>query len=194
VVRLTDDDKPLQEKGCLQVGLRGDTIKAHFFSLKRDQARLADEQKRGCRAVVSQGTEPPTKIGNILLRFLNFVPSDIKNPAGTMLRIEGTVGVKILGTSGFTSQVIYQIRPHNSDGSWQKIAMRPAFRGLPESLRSAFERKNPEGIKVGPKGDVIFDVTDISNPSLAYAAYEIFDQDNQVVGAIDFPVYVSGAR
>jgi hypothetical protein len=48
--------------------------------------------------------------------------------------------------------------------------------------------------KAGDNGAVAFEVKGIINPRLEYATYNIFDRDHNLVGSVDFPVFVSGNR
>jgi hypothetical protein len=168
---------------------------AHFSGLVTDKRRIVDEQQRGCREVAALPQDAPRgAIKRILLKIRNYFPSDAKNAAKTMLQLEGTAGIDSTRPNQYTSVVTYRIKQNSDEGSVEDISMRPAFRGATEALLPAFNERNPRGIKVAGAGSITFDVVNVTNPTLDYASYEIFDQNNQLVGAVAFPVFVSSPR
>ena len=46
-------------------------------------------------------------LGNLLLRFKNFFPSDVTRPQETMLQMEGTAGIEVRGADSYQSIVRY---------------------------------------------------------------------------------------
>jgi hypothetical protein len=194
VPRLTNEEAPLPLDGCLQYGNRGDTTLGKFFGVLDDQSKVDREQQRGCRKIVSDSNSSTTgTIQRIILKIKNFFPSDVNNPSKTMLKLEGIVGVDSKGPEQYISFFTYEIvKSGNSDGSVEKVSMRPVFIGETEALLTAFEKKNDPQIKVTSSGVVVFEVVGVKNPKLEYASYQIIDQNKQVVGSISFPVFVSG--
>ncbi len=196
IVRFTDESSPASQDGCLAYGNRGDTYFAKFHVLKEEMPRVQDEQNRGCRAVIANPKQQSSilkSIENFALRFVNYVPSDVKNPQKTMLKIEGDVGVKG-GPYDYTSYMTYKVsRVEGSDGSIRDITLRPQFRSGAEQILPAFEKAVGPSLKVDSEGGIFVPVTGIKNPQLAYASYVIFDRNNAAVGAIGFPIYIPGA-
>ncbi|MCK1352053.1 hypothetical protein IVB56_13360 [Bradyrhizobium sp. CW7] len=193
--RLTNDATTVQLEGCLEYGSRGDMTGAHFSGVISDKLRVEDEKRRGCRAVAALPQDAPSGlIKRILMKIRNRFPSDAKNPTKTMLSLEGTVGIDNTRADQYTSIVSYEIKQDGNEGVVEKIRIRPAFRGATEALLPAFNERNPKGIEVASKGRITFDVVNVTNPRLDYASYEIFDQNNQLVGAVAFPVFISSAK
>src|SRR5579871_1090580 len=191
--RDTDITTFKQVPGCLLVGPRGDTTTAQFIGVEGDDARIADEQKRGCRAVVANPHPLPGIIERIFATVRNYVPSDANRANETMLQIEATVGIVPQGTTGFRSVVSYLIsRYAGSEGDPSQLSMRPVFPGATERLLPAFLQDHKPPSQLGEKGEIAFSVGDVANPRLDYAAYEIFDREGRPVGSISFPVFVSG--
>ena len=195
VPRLTNATNPLQLSGCLEYGNQGNTTQGKFFGLSDDQPKIDDEHRRGCRAViVDPRPSKITSIKDIILKFINYIPSDTKNAAKTMLKLEGTVGVRRIEENTYTSFVSYQItKTAGSAGSPEAIRFRPIFRGLTESLLPAFFKKNGADVKASSKGAISFDVFGVTNPQLLYASYAIIGENSEVVGSVRLPVFVSGS-
>jgi hypothetical protein len=191
--RLTNETKQEQSKGCLQFGNRGDTTHAHFFSLSDDKSRLGDEQKRGCReAAAAAQSQAGTAIENILLKIKNFFPSDSKRPQETMLRLDGRAGIEKKGDGRYSSILTYEITPVGKEGSVKGIFIFPRFVGRSESLLASFNKDNPGGIRASDKGVVEFAVSNVNEPQLTYASYEIYDQNKVPVASIAIPILLSG--
>lgn len=191
VPRMRIDDKVSQLKGCILYGERGDTTSGTFFGIDGDERRVEDEAKRGCRAAVESGPPSPSGIGDILLKIKNFFPSDARNPKNTMLQLDGSVGIKRTGIDSYSSFFEYEVKPYaNSRGSVENVSVRPVFRGAAEGLLSSFNKYNGESRRLEAKGRISFEVFGVNSPLLAYASYDLYEQDNQLVGGIDFPVFV----
>jgi hypothetical protein len=196
VPKLTNDPQGLQLDGCLEYGNRGDTTDGKFIGLKEDQTKAEDEKKRGCRAAISNPKKESLleKIENIVLKFTNFVPGDAKDPAKTMLKIEGVVGVKG-GDDSYTSYMSYVISPFNgSDGKVGDLKLRPNFSGATERFLPAFTKTNGPQLNLTEKGFVSFNVVQVKNPVLTYGSYQILDRANVVVGSIAQPLFVPGPQ
>jgi hypothetical protein len=193
VARLIKDDRVAPMKGCLQYGNQGSFAYGQFLGNDTDQPRVIDEDKRGCRTAAAQPPGPSESVlGNLLLRFKNFFPSDMSRPQETMLQMEGTVGVEVRGTDSYQSIVRYTMsRYPGSEGNVSEIAFRPAFRGAAVALIPAFNRKNDGGaVRGAGDGQITFDVQEVRNPQLVYASYNVLDREGRVVASIDFPVFV----
>jgi hypothetical protein len=194
--RLRKDDQVQQLDGCLQYGNRGDMTTALFLSINGDQAKVDDERAHGCRqAVAAIGDLKTGTIEQIKTFIKNFFPSDQKYPAKTMLRFEGTVGIRPKGPDAYESFVEYSVAKvsPDSDASVEGMFIEPEFRGPVESLLRDFRFYNKESnLMIREKGTFSFQVGGIQNPNLAYGTYAIHDRQGQRVGAIDVPLFVSG--
>jgi hypothetical protein len=191
VLRMTNNDNVQQLKGCLLYGNRGDTTYGTFFGIDGDTDRVDDETKRGCRAAVESNVPRPGLIDSIFQKFRNFFPSDIRNPQKTMLQIDGEMGIQWKTSNHYISFVSYEVGPYQgSEGSVEGITARPVFRGPTASLLPAFSKANEQTIRIGRKGTIAFEA-DVGDPRLAYASYDLYVGDNNLVAGIAFPVFVS---
>ncbi len=192
VARLIKDDQVAPMKGCLQYGNQGDAVYGQFLGIETDKTRVIDEGKRGCRAAAAHPPAPTESVlGNLLLRFKNFFPSDVTRPQETMLQMEGTVGIEVRGADSYQSIVRYTMtRYPGSEGNVSEIAFRPSFQGPAEVLIAAFNRRNDGAVRGVGDGQIAFDVSDIRNPQLVYASYNVLDRSGRLVASIDFPVFV----
>jgi hypothetical protein len=180
-------------KGCLLYGNRGDTTYGTFIGVEGDDKLIQDEKQRGCRAVVANPQPSPKGISNIIIKFLNYFPSDASKPKETMLQLDGSVEIVPKNSTSYESIVSYSItRYEGSYGSPTELAFRPIFNGSAEQLLGAFFSQNKEPGTLSEKGQIKFDVGDIKNPMLQYVAYQVLDRDRRTVGSIAFPLFVSG--
>lgn len=192
--RLRKDNQAPQLKGCLLYGNRPDITAGLFFGVDGDDRRVNYERQHGCAgAVASDEPGNPGVIEKIFLNIRNFFPSDASKAQSTMLQLDGDVGVEPLGANNYRSVFYYKVsRYQGSEGSAADVSVQPAFRGRAEALLSAFNKSNSSGIKFGTDGVIAFEVTDVRDPQLYYASYEIYDREKRLVAGIDFPVFVSG--
>jgi hypothetical protein len=185
------DNTAPQLRGCIFYGDRGDSTSATFLGIPGDEEKATDEHRRGCSAALENPNPSSGPFQDLFLKFRNFFPSDAKYPKATMLKLDGTVGVKVTGTDSYNSFFEYEIgRYADSEGSPEKLTLRPAFRGPTEQLLPEFNVANPKPIVLGAKGRVSFDVMNVGVPQLAYASYAIYGLDDQRVAGIFFPVFV----
>ena len=110
-----------------------------------------------------------------------------------LLQLDGSVGLKLISSTSYQSYFGYRLFPYDerSDGEPSKLTLRPAFRGTSETLLGSFLKTHPEPIRMSEKGVISFEVSGIEKPRLTYGSYEIFDQNGQSVGTVDFPVFSS---
>jgi hypothetical protein len=193
--RLSIDDprsRPLES--CIEYGNRPAYAKSPFWGLADDPKTVHDENGIGCRAVSVRTDQPQRlKLEDILFKIKYWLPSNAKNPKSTMLLLDGTVGVKILDSSRYVSSFEYNLtRPEGStEGEPSQITVQPLFQGPTEVLFVSFARKYPTPLTLSEKGSITFEVAGIEKPELLYASYGMFDQQKNLLGAIDFPVFVS---
>jgi len=191
IPRMRIGNQAPQLPGCLLYGDRGDTTSAIFLGIEGDDRKVEDERTRGCVAVVENPNPPTGFIQDVLFRIRNFFPSNPKNPKSTMLELDGTVGIKWSGADRYNSFFEYEVKRYlNSEGSPQSVMLRPAFRGVTETLLPAFTKENPKPINLGTSGRISFNVFDVVAPQLAYASYDLYGQENEQVAGISFPVFV----
>jgi hypothetical protein len=196
--RLIENEKVEQFGGCLRYGNRGDTTSANFLGIASDRSAVDEEKKNGCRATTpSSGAQAKeATIEDIVLKIRNFFPSNSKEPQATMLQLDGEVGIKTTGPNQYQSFFRYVLSRYKdtSGGAIERMSVRPAFRGALETLLQSYVKDNPPRLKMREKGYIAFAVSGIEAPVLRYASYEIYDQNEQLVGAIDFPVFVSSRK
>jgi hypothetical protein len=188
--------------GCLEYGIRGDMTKAPFLGDKAAKDGVAAETSKGCLQAAADAYDEAQygPVKSFTQTIKNYFPSGLKDAARTMLRLDAEVGIRAnVPSSGpatsYVSFMNYKIqRLEGSEGNPRDITMRPAFKGATEALSDSFGRKNPEPIKAGEDGSIAFEVTEIVNPKLAYATYNIYDRERNLVASVDFPVFVSGSR
>lgn len=188
------DDSPTL--GCLEYGNRGDAVRATFFANLNERGRADHEKAIGCRQAIAENPSSSTNgpIEDIIDSIMNYFPS-AKNHAGeTMLRFMGKVGVKGAGGS-YVSFLEYTLEPYRgSKGQPDAITITPVFAGPTESLWRAFLQKNERQVKASKNNRIVFEVSGIRDPQLRYATYNFYDQDHQLVGSIDFPVFISSPK
>jgi hypothetical protein len=194
VSRLTNDSSPSPQDGCLEYGNRGDSYFARFYATKDDLQNVQDEQKRGCRTVIANPRTQRSiikKIEDFFMHFINYAPSDGKDPQHTMFKIEGVIGITGGKENSYTSFMEYSVTRVDSGGSIADLTLHPQFRGDAEVLLPTFQKQMGTGsLKVESKGKVSFRVEDIKNPKLTYASYAIHDRNNTAVAALSVPVFV----
>jgi hypothetical protein len=112
-----------------------------------------------------------------------------------MLKIEGAVGLKISGPQQYFSFLSYKIdRYRGGDGSPSDIILRPNFARpatISEAYAQVFEKQNGTDIKLKNTGTVGTQFDAGPKPQLVYASYEFFDRNNQIVGSVAVPLFVS---
>ena len=194
--RLVEAVPVVTYEGCLQYGNRGDTTKAFFFGTASDKKGIDGEIALGCRASAMRSDDGQQHaLEELFFRIRNYFPSDSKNPKLTFLQLDGVVSVKPLSPTSYLHHFGYELTPYEErgDGEPSKMTLRPAFRGTAEVLLSSFLKAHPKEMKMGETGDISFVVSDIKSPRLTYGSYEIFDQNDQAVGAINFPAFSSSS-
>jgi hypothetical protein len=184
------DKNTSQLQGCLLYGDRGETTQATFLGIEGDDRRVKDEARQGCRAAV-ENASVPSILEDIKFKIRNFFPSNSKNPNGTMLQLDGTVGINKIASDAYRSFFEYEVKPYSdSKGSPENVTVRPAFEGETEVLLQAFNQYNSKTIILGPKGEISFKVENVGSPELAYGSYSLLGQDGEIVAGIDFPVFL----
>jgi hypothetical protein len=159
-----------------------------------DLKSVQEETNSGCRVISTRADQPRRmKLEDIFFKIRYWIPSNAKNPKSTMLLLDGSVGVKVVNSSGYVSSFEYNLTrlQGSSEGEPSQIIVKPLFQGSTEVLSASFSRNHPEPLKLSDKGLITFEVVGIENPELQYASYGMFDQQNTFLGAIDFPVFVS---
>ena len=191
VPRLTVDNNAPQLPGCILYGDRGDTTSATFLAIDGDRRKVDDERQRGCRAAVENPNPSSSLIQDVLFRIKNFFPSNPANPNATMLQLDGVVGIKAISSSSYNSYFEYEVKPYsNSEGSPDSVTVQPSFAGVTEALLPAFFKQNEKPISLGSKGRISFNVYDVGSPQLAYASYDLYAPDKQLIAGVGFPVFV----
>ncbi|UQS16599.1 hypothetical protein [Pseudomonas sp. HS6] len=183
-----------QLDGCLEYGNRGDFTSAPFFGTEADKKSIDLEKTNGCRAAAtSRISASETTIENIILKFRSFFPSDVSRPDTTMLQIDGEVGIKKTGDNQYQSFFNYEVAPYkdSKNGVIKSITIKPAFSGPTEGLTEWFFKSNQKTANLASKGIIKFDVSEVNNPSLTYASYELYSEKNELIAAIELPVYIS---
>ena len=108
-----------------------------------------------------------------------------------MLRLDGQAGT-IVGDNSYTSYFRYTLTPvEGSRGNPNVISVAPAFVGPAEVLVKNYSARNPPAIKSEGHNEIKFMVSDLKNPKLVYATYDFLDEEHEIVGSVDVPVFVS---
>jgi hypothetical protein len=194
---LRDEREAIELTGCLSYGNRGDTTLAKFWGDADARKKVDEESKQGCRSSIVKAQLGQEKgwIDTLSSTFKNFFPADKERPEKTMLQIEGKVDIEKRGDFGYAARLIYYASPvKGSEGKTSDLTLIPMFTGAAEALLPRFRDKNPEKIKVVEKDLIIFEVQDVKNPMLTYAAYAVLDKNGEHVGTLPFPVFVNAQR
>ncbi|WP_422403754.1 hypothetical protein [Pseudomonas sp. GZD-209] len=194
ILQVSNDARQLE--GCLEYGNRGDTTHAFSFGDGFSKSIVESEGEQGCRAAIATHSAPSKGVmEKFRFRIQIFFPSDVKSPGATLIQLDGEVGIDADKENHYRSVFNYEVRPYKDSkpGTLESISIRPFFKGVDDSLYSAFMKHNPEPIRLQQKGTITFEVSGIKQPALTYARYEIFSQQNELIGAVELPVYVSSS-
>jgi len=185
------DRKSVDFLGCIQYGNHRDPMQEYFIGHENDRQQIDKEKVEGCKVSRSayQHVDAPAELPKITYFTRLFVPSDSKRVRETLMRLDLTVSLAPSGNARASSTVRYVASGYypQSVADPTRVTLRPNSEILRAALARA-EIKDGQIRLTGGKGEISLTVPMPPKFSISNARYNLYDQNELLVGAVFVPV------
>jgi hypothetical protein len=193
--KLIVTDDVAQAGSCVRYGDSGTMKRAMMLVPKALEDVFRRNDPGDCsRVVATAGSEDVVPIENYAQKFTNYFPSFAAEAKSTMLRFSASLGVTTeKDGGGYRSFVQYTMEPYDgSKGQPTQVRFIPEFQFPTDATRVFvdFDRKYDGSIQGKYDGEISFQVKDVHEGRLSYAALGVRDMKGERVGSIPIPVFL----
>lgn len=204
--RLREDRKPRPIDSCIEFGNLRDVTTAAFLGTSTDEAKNGSQRSPNCEQSASAPTTSSTDSTRgarlpekWIAPIRAFFPADSTKPRESMLELNGSLMVRMISASGYTTSLSYQVHPFKGrqGGDPNAIEIRPVFALGDEALAALFRTQLPESLPLRDKDTIEFVVKSARENSwrTTEGRYLFIDRArNTVVGSLPFPLFAEISR
>ncbi|NGO50403.1 hypothetical protein [Allomesorhizobium camelthorni] len=194
--RLSNDADARPILACIEYGNLKQKAVAQLLGDAQDEKKSSNPDEVGCRRSLGFDAAPTEKAvelpsDGLMEETRLFVPSDIKDPANSMLEVNVSYGIKP-GTNGYESYFVYNATPYqgSSNANPDLIRIKPRFSPKAQYLLNAFSGQvSKDYLQVAKEGSFSFGVSGAAKWEIEPAFYDFVDQDGNVLTSLHVPLF-----
>ncbi|MEY9199441.1 hypothetical protein ABIA16_004620 [Sinorhizobium fredii] len=193
--RLSSDANARPVLGCLQYGNLQDKVVAQLLGDTKDEQRSGGTNEVECRSSLGFDMRredvvelPPN---GILHEQRVYVPTDLKDPIGSMLEVNVSFGVKPT-SDGYNSFFSYSVDSYkgSTKANPASVRLRPKFSHDAEALYAAFTNQmNADYVQVEKQGAFNFTIAGAKHWRIEPVVYEFVDKDDNVLTTLHVSLF-----